>query len=85
MERRREDVRDQMKELSSNSKPALLLNPEETVEESWDSRKSSQEEKAQHDEEFERQFETRSAADQTRHQQWRQRQMTDKTFEESPY
>ena len=44
MERRREDVRDQMKELSSNSKPALLLNPEETVEEEARQRRAAERE-----------------------------------------
>ena len=33
IERRREDVRDQMKELSSNSKAPLLMNQDETIEE----------------------------------------------------
>ena len=44
MERRRQDVRDQMKELSSNSKPALLMNPEETVEEEARQRRAAERE-----------------------------------------
>ena len=44
MERRRQDVRDQMKELSSNSKPVLLMNPEETVEEEARQRRAAERE-----------------------------------------
>lgn len=44
MERRRQDVRDQMKELSLNSKPALLMNPEETVEEEARQRRAAERE-----------------------------------------
>ena len=43
-ERRRQDVRDQMKELSLNSKPALLMNPEETVEEEARQRRAAERE-----------------------------------------
>jgi len=44
MERRREDVRDQMKELSSNSKPPLLMNSEETVAEEARQRRAAERE-----------------------------------------
>ena len=43
MERRREDVRDQMKELS-NSKPPLLMNQEETIEEEARQRRAAERE-----------------------------------------
>ena len=43
MERRREDVRDQLKELS-NSKPPLLMNPEETLEEEARQRRAAERE-----------------------------------------
>ena len=44
MERRREDVRDQMKELSSTSKPVLLMNAEETAEEEARQRRAAERE-----------------------------------------
>ena len=44
MERRREDVRDQMKELSSTSKPPLLMNSEETAEEEARQRRAAERE-----------------------------------------
>ena len=43
IERRREDVRDQMKELS-NSKPQLLMNQEETIQDEARQRRSAERE-----------------------------------------
>ena len=43
IERRREDVRDQMKELS-NSKPQLLMNQEETIQEEARQRRAAERE-----------------------------------------
>ena len=44
MERRREDVRDQMKELSLSSKPPLMMNPQESAEEEARQRRAAERE-----------------------------------------
>ena len=44
MQRRREDVRDQMRELSSSTKPALMMSPEESVEEEARQRRAAERE-----------------------------------------
>ena len=44
MQRRREDVRDQMRELSSSTKPALMMTPEESVEEEARQRRAAERE-----------------------------------------
>jgi hypothetical protein len=44
IERRREDIRDQMKELSSHSKAPLLMNQDETIEEEARQRRAAERE-----------------------------------------